>query len=142
MKKLLSFIIALSISLSLTACVSNDTSSKKSSNNDVTTFTQEVTIVKMPSPPKCKTSNSSSVVNEVLMVLREIEKTPSTCGNTNGWQFVIKIDIDGQELTYSIASDIFTDSDGQQYVITNYDFISEKISAIYDKIDTLEIDYT
>ena len=142
MKKLLSIIIALAFCLSLVGCSAGDTASNSDANNQETKFTQEVTIVKMPSPPKCKTSSSSSVVNEVLMVLREIEKAPQTCGNTNGWQYMIKINIDGQELNYSITSDAFTDSDGQQYSITNYNYINEKISSIYEKIDTPEKDYT
>ncbi|MBR6502377.1 MAG: hypothetical protein IKT42_02950 [Clostridia bacterium] len=142
MKKLLSIIIAFVVCLSLASCSADDTTSSGAANNQANRFTQEVTIVKMPSPPKCKTTSSSSVVNEVLEVLREIEKAPNTCGNTNGWQYMIKINIDGKDLSYSIASDTFTDSDGQQYTITNYNYISEKILSIYDKIDIPEMDYT
>lgn len=140
-KKIFSILLTIVLGLTFVACGDSNTSSNGDTKNK-SEFMQEVTIIKMPSPPKCKTSNSSSVVNEVLMLLREIEKAPSTCGNTNGWQYMINIKIDGQELSYSIASDTFTDSDGQQYSITNYNYINEKISSIYEKIDTPEKDYT
>lgn len=141
MKKIFSILLTIILSITFVACGNSNTSSTGYINNK-SGFTQEVTIITMPSPPKCKTSNSSSVVNEVLMLLREIEKAPSTCGNTNGWQYMINVKVDGEELIYSIASDTFTDSDGKQYVITNFNYISEKLSSIYEKIDTPEVDYT
>lgn len=111
-------------------------------NNKAAKFSQEVTVVKMPLPPKCKTSNSISVVNDIIKVLGLIEKTPTASENINGgWSVMIKLKIDGQEMVYTIGDTIFTDADGTQYNITNFDYIEEKINDIYIKIDAVEVNY-
>ncbi len=133
MKKIICLILSSLLIFLLCGCGNQNTESN--------VFSQEVTIVKMPSPPKCKTTDSISIVDEVIAVLGEIEKTPKSCGNTNGWLFMIKLNIDGQEFNYCIAGDTFTDSDGNQYGINNFSDIEEKIISIYEKIDTPEVDY-
>lgn len=133
MKKVACLIISFLMLFSLSGCGNRDTESLN--------FSQEVTIVKMPSPPKCKTTDNISTVNEIISILGEIEKTPMTCGNTNGWYIMVKLNIDGQNLNYTIGDDVFTDSDGTQYGIKNFSEIEEKIMDIYDKIDAPEVDY-
>lgn len=134
MKKILCIILSLTFIFLLCGCGAKDTESKF--------FSQEVTIVKMPSPPKCKTSDSIAVVDEVIAVLGEIEKSPINMinGKTNGWEIMIKLDIDGQDLNYTIGG-VFTDADGSQYYTENLDEIKEKINKIYNKIDAPEVDY-
>ena len=95
----------------------------------------------MPSPPKCKTTDDVSVVNEVIAVLGKIEKSPIEDENINGgWSIMIKLNIDGQNFNYTIGG-VFTDSDGKQYYVTNGDEIEKKITEIYNKIDAPEVDY-
>ena len=134
MKKLVCMILSMLLIVLLCACDNQNTESK--------VFNQEVTIVKMPSPPKCKTSSSVSVVNEVLATLAQIDKSPinKINGYTNGWEIMIKLNIDGQEFNYTIGG-VFTDSDGTQYNTENLAEIREKINSIYDKIDTPEANY-
>ncbi len=133
MKKIVPLILSVLLALSLCGCKSSDTQS--------TVFSQEVTIVKMPSPPKCKTTDDVSVVNEVIAVLGKIEKSPIEDENINGgWSIMIKLNIDGHNFNYTIGG-VFTDSDGKQYNATNCDEIEEKITEIYNKIDAPEVDY-
>lgn len=133
MKKFVSLILSVLLALSLCGCGSHDTQSA--------VFSQEVTIVKLPSPPKCKTTDDISVVNEVIAVLGEIEKSPIEDENINGgWSIMIKLNIDGQCFNYTIGG-VFTDSDGKQYYVKNLDEIEDKITEIYNKIDSPEVDY-
>ncbi len=134
MKKILCLMLSIIFVLMCCGCDNQNTESLK--------FSQEVTIVKMPSPPKCKTTDDISVVEEVIAVLGEIEKSPINMinGKTNGWEIMIKLEIDGQELNYTIGK-VFTDADGSQYYTENLDEIKEKINKIYNKIDAPEIDY-
>ncbi len=131
MKKVLCIFLSLTFML-LCCCDKQDTESR--------VFSQEVTIVKMPSPPKCKTSNKIAVVDEVIAVLGEIEKSSTLEDINGGWSIMIKLKIDGQELVYTIGK-IFTDADGKQYNVTNYDVIEEKVNEIYNNIDAPEVDY-
>ena len=101
MKKYLCVIFSFILIVFLIGCGNNDTTSR--------VYSQSITIAKMPSTPKCKTSDSISVVNEVIKVLSEIEKEPSKQENINGWQYIIMINIDGKELRYSIGSEILYD---------------------------------
>ena len=133
MKKIVPLILSVLLALSLCGCGSGDAQS--------TVFSQEVTIVKMPSPPKCKTTDDVSVVNEVIAVLGKIEKSPIEDENINGgWSIMIKLNIDGQSFNYTIGG-VFTDSDGKQYYVTNGDEIEKKITEIYNEIDAPEVDY-
>lgn len=133
MKKIISLILSVLLVLSLCGCGNSDAQS--------TVFSQEVTIVKLPSPPKCKTTDDISVVNEVIAVLGEIEKSPIEDENINGgWSIMIKLNIDSQSFNYTIGG-VFTDSDGKQYYVKNLDEIEEKITEIYNKIDSPEVDY-
>lgn len=134
MKKILCIIISLTIIILLCGCDNADTESR--------VFSQEITIVKLPSPPKCKTSNSIAVVDEVIAVLGEIEKSPTPNDvNAGGWSTMIRIKIDGQELVYTLGGNLFTDADGRQYKATNCVEIEEKITKIYNELDVPEVDY-
>lgn len=133
MKRIILLAISAILILPLCSCGNRNTESLN--------FSQEVTIVKMPSPPKCKTSDNISIVNEVISVLGEIEKSPTPNEEINGgWSIMVKFNIDGQEFNYTIGS-VFTDSDGKQYNVKNLDEIEQKIIDIYDKIDAPEVDY-
>ena len=141
MKKLLSIIVTLVLCLTLAGCTAGDTSSKGDANIQAAKFTQEVTIVKMPSPPKCKTTDNASIVNEVITVLSQIEKAPTESDVANGgWTIMVKLNVDGQELNYTIGS-LFTDADGRQYKVTNYKEIEDKLTKIYNELDVPEVDY-
>lgn len=133
MKKLLCLVLCLTFIFLLCGCDDNDTVSN--------VFSQEVTIVTLPSPPKCKTTDDISTVNEVIAILSEIEKSPIESENINGgWNILIKLNIDGQSFNYTIGG-VFTDSDGKQYNVTNREEIEEKIMKIYNKIEADEVDY-
>lgn len=133
MKKIICLLLSIAVIVSLCGCGSGDAQS--------TVLSQEVTIVKMPSTPKCKTTDDVSVVNEVIAVLGKIEKSPIEDENINGgWSIMIKLNIDGQSFNYTIGG-VFTDSDGKQYYVTNGDEIEKKITEIYNKIDAPEVDY-
>ena len=137
MKKLLCIILSITFVFLLCGC-GDDTDNSSESDK---VYKQEVTIVKMPSPPKCKTTNSIAVVDEVIGVLGLIEKSPANSDNVNGgWSIMVELNIDGKELSYTIGN-IFTDADGKQYKVTNLDEIEGKINKIYDKIDSDEVEY-
>ena len=133
MKKAICVVLTLIFCL-LCACESHNTESN--------VFSQEVTIVKLPSPPKCKTTDSTSVVNEVINVLGLIEKnsTPNDV-TAGGWSTMIRLKIDGNEFVYTLGGNLFTDSDGRQYNIDNCNEIEEKLTEIYNKIDASEREY-
>lgn len=134
MKKVLCVVLSLALIILLCSCDTLNTESN--------IFSQEVTIIKMPSPPQCKNSNKITVVDEVIEVLGLIEKSPYTMMDekTNGWEIMVKINVDGKELVYTIG-DVFTDADGSQYYVENLDEIKEKLNTIYDKIDIPEVEY-
>lgn len=133
MKKIISLVLSVILALSLCGCGNQNTESN--------VFSQEVTIVTLPSPPKCKTTDDISTVNEIIAILSEIEKSPIESENINGgWDIMIKLNIDGQSFNYTIGG-VFTDSDGKQYNVTNREEIEEKIMKIYNKIDADEVDY-
>ena len=133
MKKIVPLILSVLLALSLCGCGSGDAQS--------TVFSQEVTIVKMPSPPKCKTTDDVSVVNEVIAVLGKIEKSPIEDENINGgWSIMIKLNIDGQSFNYTIGG-VFTDSDGRQYIVSNHKEIEDKLTKIYNDLEVPEVDY-
>ena len=137
MKKFLSVILTIFF-VFLCGCSSN---TDNNSSETKTVFKQEVTIVKMPSPPKCKTTDDVSVVNEVIAVLNEIEKLPIEDENINGgWSVMIKLNVDGQEFNYTVGS-VFTDSDGKQYKVSNYKEIENKLIKIYNELDVIEVNY-
>ena len=132
MKKALCIFLSLAILLLLCGCSGVD--GNKS-------FRQEMTIVKMPSPPKCKTTDNITIINEVLAVLTQIEKTPTDDAEIQGgWNIMVKLDIDGQQFNYTIGG-VFTDSDGRQYHVENAQEIEDKLLGIYNKIDAPEVDY-
>ena len=53
---------------------------------------------------------------------------------------MIKLAVDGNTFTYTVGN-VFTDSNGTQYTVTNYDEIKEKLTEIYTEIDAEEVDY-
>ncbi len=133
MKKLICLILSSFLIFLLCGCDDNDTESN--------VFSQEVTIVTLPSPPKCKTSDDISDVNKIIDILGLIEKSPAASEKVNGWQYMIIINVDGQKLNYTISSAVFTDSDGKQYRIENFEKIEEKIMELYNEISAPETDY-
>ena len=134
MKKILCIIISLTFIILLCGCDNADTESR--------VFSQEITIVKLPSPPKCKTSNSNTTVDKVIEILAQIEKSPTPNDvNAGGWSTMIRIKIDGQELVYTLGGNLFTDADGRQYKATNCVEIEEKITKIYNELNVPEVDY-
>lgn len=110
-------------------------------NNESANLSQKVTIVKMPSPPKCKTTDNISIVNDVINTLGMIDKSPIESDNVNGgWNIMVKLEIDGKSFNYTIGG-VFTDSDGKQYYVNNLKYIEEKLNDIYEEIDAPEVDY-
>ena len=135
MKKVLCAIIAILFAVLLCGC---DVDSVQSN-----VFSQEVTIVKLPSPPKCKTTNSNTVVNDVIDVLGLIEKHPTPNDvASGGWSTMVILKIDGQEFVYTLGGNLFNDSDGSQYNISNCKEIEDKLTEIYNKMDAQEVDYS
>ncbi len=133
MKRIICIILSLVFVFGLCSC--------RVTQNESTGLSQEITIVKMPSPPKCKTTDDITVINEVLELLNKMEKTSATDETVNGgWTTMIKLKIDGQEFNYTIGS-VFTDSDGRQYNITNYQEIEDEMTKIYNKLDVTEVQY-
>ena len=133
MKKVFCVILSLLFIFVCCACGNQNTESQN--------FNQEMTIVKLPSPPKCKTTDDVSVINEVVDVLSKIEKSPIDSENINGgWSIMIKLNIDGQSFNYTIGS-VFTDSDGRQYSVSNHKEIEDKLTKIYNDLDAPEVDY-
>lgn len=133
MKKFLCILLSLILISIFCGC---DTKDPESIN-----LSQEVTIVKLPSPPTCKTTDDISIINEVITVLSNIEKSPINNDNINGgWNVMIKLKIDGKTLNYTIGG-VFTDSDGKQYHVNNLKDIEDKLNDVYDKIDAPEVDY-
>ena len=134
MKKALCIILSLIFIILFCACDNTEVESR--------VFSQEITIVKLPSPPKCKTSNSITTIDKVIELLGQIDKssTPNEV-NAGGWSTMIRLKVDGQELIYTLGGDLFTDADGRQYKVTNCEEIEEKITKIYNELDVPEVDY-
>lgn len=138
MKKLLCLFLSVILLCLLCGCSGNIADNGSEDDN---IFKQEVTIVKLPSPPKCKTSDDNAVVNKVIEILGLIEKSPIESENINGgWEIMVKLNIDGKELNYTIGG-VFTDADGKQYKVENLGEIKEKINKIYQELDAPEVDY-
>ncbi len=134
MKKAFCVILSLIFFVLLCGCDNTDTESR--------VFSQEITIVKLPSPPKCKTTNSIATVDKVIEILGQIEKSPTPNDvNAGGWSTMIRLKIDGQELVYTLGGNLFTDADGRQYKAVNCAEIEEKITKIYNELDAPEVDY-
>lgn len=133
MKKVFCVILSLLFIFVCCACGNQNTESQN--------FNQEMTIVKLPSPPKCKTTDDVSVINQVVDVLSKIEKSHIDSENVNGgWSIMIKLNIDGQSFNYTIGG-VFTDSDGRQYIVSNHKEIEDKLTKIYNDLDAPEVDY-
>lgn len=134
MKKALCIILSLIFIILFCGCDNTEVESR--------VFSQEITIVKLPSPPKCKTSNSITTIDKVIELLGQIDKssTPNEV-NAGGWSTMIRLKVDGQELIYTLGGDLFTDADGRQYKVTNCEEIEEKITKIYNELDVPEVDY-
>lgn len=133
MKKFICLILCFCISVLFVGC--------DNENSESTVFEQKLTLVTMPSPPKCKTTDSISDINKVLNVLGEIEKTPIDDGVNGGWYFMIKLTVDGSTVNYTVGG-VFTDADGKQYNVENWEYIKERLTDIYVEIDAEEVDYT
>lgn len=129
MKKCIAVILCLVLFVCMCGCKASDTDIK-----------QEMTIVTMPSPPKCKTTDKTNVINNVLSIIEDMEKTPFT-DKINGWRVMIKLNVDGQILSYTLSERVFTDSDGTQYLVDGTKAIAE-ILDIYKKLDAPEKEYT
>ncbi len=133
------FCIFLTFVLLLLTCGCNRDDTDNSSSVEKV-FSQEVTIVKMPSPPKCKTTDNIAVLDEVIAVLGEIEKSSPLEDIHGGWSIMIKLKIDGNEFNYTLGG-VFTDADGKQYYVNNYQEINDKLTKIYNDLDVPEVDY-
>ncbi len=131
MKKIFSIILCFVLIFFLSACTAVRVEKD---------LKQEMTIVKMPSPPKCKTTDSVNIINEVLSLFKDIEKTPLEDEVNGGWNVMIKLNIDGQSFNYTVGEKIFTDSDGTQYLVDGSDAIT-RILEIYEQLDTPEKEY-
>lgn len=136
MKKIVCMVLCVFMLLSFIGCSMAETNSANAN------FEQQMTIVTMPSPPKCKTTSDATKINKVMNVLSEIEKAPTDNDGVikGGWFFMIKLAVDGNTFTYTVGN-VFTDSNGTQYTVTNYDEIKEKLTEIYTEIDAEEVDY-
>ncbi len=132
MKRFICLILCFCMSVLLIGC--------DNANNESTVFEQTLTLVTMPSPPKFKTTDSITDIDKVLNVLGEIEKTPIDDNINGGWYFMIKLTVDGTTVNYTVGG-VFTDADGKQYNVENWDYIKEKLTEIYAKIDADEADY-
>lgn len=134
MKKALCIILSLIFIILFCGCDNTETESS--------VFSQEITIVKLPSPPKCKISNSITVIDNVIKILGQIEKSSTHNEvNASGWSTMIKLKVDGQELVYTLGGNLFTDSDGRQYKAINCTEIEEELTKIYNELDVPEVDY-
>lgn len=135
MKKIVCMVLCVFMLLSFIGC------SIEENNSANINFEQLMTIVTMPSPPKCKTTGDTAKINKVMNVLSEIEKVPiDNDDDINGWFFMIKLSVDGKTFTYTVGN-VFTDSNGTQYTVKNYDEIKDKLTEIYTEIDAEEKDY-
>ena len=129
MKKIVAMVLSTVILILLCACTSNNTESKM--------FSQEITIIKNEKPSMSKTTMSNAIVNEVIDILGLIDKSPVQEGDAiDDWNIMVKLKIDDQELSYTIG-EVFTDSDGRQYNISNCEEIECKLTEIYNKIDAM-----
>lgn len=135
MKKIVCMVLCVFMLLSFIGCSIEETNSANIN------LEQLMTIVIMPSPPKCKTTGDTAKINKVMNVLSEIEKAPTdNDDDINGWFFMIKLSVDGKTFTYTVGN-VFTDSNGTQYTVKNYDEIKDKLTEIYTEIDAEETDY-
>lgn len=135
MKKIVCMVLCVFMLLSFIGCSIEETNSANIN------FEQLMTIVTMPSPPKCKTTGDTAKINKVMNVLSEIEKAPTdNDDDINGCFFMIKLSVDGKTFKYTVGN-VFTDSNGTQYTVKNYEEIKDKLTEIYTEIDAEEKDY-
>ncbi len=109
------------------------------SENSSTVFKQQMTIIRMPSPPKCKTTSNITYIDRVLSAFSEAQKTPLD-ENVNGWHYKIDLVVDGETFTYAVNESVYTDSNGRQYSIDGKDII-KILDEVYEAINDTETDY-
>ncbi|MEE0808883.1 MAG: hypothetical protein U0L84_05965 [Acutalibacteraceae bacterium] len=102
-------------------------------------FYQEMTIARLPSPPKCKITRNVSDINKVCNLFIQTPKSPLD-DKINGWIYKVDIDIDGQVFSYAVGHEFFTDSDGTQYAVDGEKLMSD-LESIYNEIVAIETDY-
>ncbi len=138
MKKAIIVFLCLAILFSLCGCKTKKVTTSSTQNK---TFSQSMTIVTMPSPPKCKITTNITTINKVLDILGQVEKEEIVSKSKGGWYYMIKLNVDGTVLSYTIGGNLFTDLDGRQYQISNGKEIEEMLKQIYDEIDIAEAYY-
>lgn len=102
-------------------------------------FYQEITIVRMPAPPMCKTTTNASYINKVANIFSNAQKELLK-EKVNGWAYKVDINIDGQIFSYTVSDTVFTDSDGRQYSVDGK-AIMASLEEIYLDIPSEEIEY-
>lgn len=131
MKKLVSIILCLVLVGIISGCTAVGT------NKDIK---QEMTIVIMPSPPKCKTTDNVNVINEILSLFKNIEKAPLEDDVNGGWSVKIQLNVDGEIFNYTMSDTVFTDLNGEQYAVDGISVVA-RIKEIYKQLDVAEEDY-
>lgn len=104
-------------------------------------ISQEITIVTTQSPSKCKTTSSLQVIEQILNILRSVEKSPvDTLNESDEFVLLLELKVDNEVFYYTISTSTFTDSDGAQYSICGVPII-DNIMEIYNELDVQESNY-
>lgn len=98
-----------------------------------------MTVVRLPSPPMCKTTTSTSYINKVTSVFANTPKILLD-EKVNGWMYKVDINVDGQIFSYTVSESVFTDSDGRQYSVDGKAMIAS-LDEIYSEINVQETEY-
>lgn len=104
--------------------------------------TKTMTMVFMPSPPKCKTTTDESIIKQVTERIVQMEKTPLNQDEARGG-WTAKVDFpDGTALTFSPGA-TWINWNGVEYTVSEADTNSlyTDLKAIYDQLDAEEYLY-
>ena len=140
--KLMACFLLISLILAMAGCgksVSTAGTRKQSASETTEAKVQSLTFVKLPSPPKCKTTQDMKVINEILDYLEKGKKDPIKVDKAlKGWEIFIKLD---KGSTYSAIAVVGTtlDIDNKYYNVSK-DYVNGLLE-IYDKMSAPEKDY-
>ena len=101
---------------------------------------QEMTIIHLSEPEKCKTTENINTINMVLSVFSEMAKKDVDETTDEEWLIKVELYVDGNSFTYALNDDVFLDSNEKQYKVDGSAAL-KKIYDIYADLQSEEYDY-
>lgn len=140
MKKVWYIALVLYIVLFYSACSKTEDIPPKTGVEAEDAQTDYVTVVRLNSPPVCKTTTDKTIIQKVKALISSLPKTEYNGPPFGGW--LLKIDF-GDGARFTLARSVIT-IDGKAYSIkdTDYTWFHDAVMDIYADVDAKEIRYT